>query len=328
MKRIQTIFAAAVLITITMQSCSKKQEGCTDIDACNFDTEAEEEDGSCTYAITWYQDLDGDGLGNPGATITSCDQPAGYIDNNGDAADLLVTATQRATVTYVGATWCPPCGAYGDPTKVYMENTHGSDVVILNVQSGDAISSSGEFGPTFGGAFQSFVSSTSIPHAYWSGANFTMVDRGFYTSASSNNSAASADINAIIGNSPKVGVTAQASLAGGTVTVHTLAKFYQVAGPHYIGVYLLEDGVMAMQQITSQPATNTEHNNVVRDAAFTGNALGVESMGTSFAVNELVEGTYTIPAGSWNSSHLEVAVVIWEANSADGISNAVKVPVP
>lgn len=328
MKRIQTILAATFLIAVTMQSCSKKEEGCTDIDACNFDADAEENDGSCTYPVTWYQDQDGDGLGNPGASITSCDQPAGYIDNSGDAADLLVSATQRATVTYVGATWCGPCGAYGDPTKIYMENTHGEDVIILNVQSGDAISSSGEFGPGFGSVFQSFVSSTSIPHAYWSGANFTMVDRGFYTSASSNNSAADADINAITAGSPKVGVTAQASLSAGTITVHTLAKFYAALGPHYIGVYVLEDGVMATQTISSAPSAVTSHENVLRSAAFTGNALGVESMGTSFLVNELVEGTYTIPVGGWNTSNLEVAVVIWEANSADGISNAIVVPVP
>lgn len=327
MKKIQTIFAAAFLITLTMQSCSKKKEGCNDIDACNFDSEAEESDGSCTYATTWYQDLDGDGLGNASVTTSSCDQPSGYVDNSNDNADLVVSATQRATVTYVGATWCPPCGAYGDPTKIYMESTFGSKVTILNVQSGDAISSSGQFGPTFGNAFQSFVGSNSIPHAYWSGANFTMVHRGFYTSASSNNSAAAGNINSITANAPKVGVAAQATRSGSTITVRTLSKFYQASGQHYIGVYLLEDGVMATQQISNQPATVTSHENVIRDAAYTGNSLGIESMGTSFTANQQVQGTYTIPAGSWNSAKLQVAVVIWESNAANGISNSIIVPV-
>ena len=60
-------------------------------------------------------------------------------DNDEDSSvNLEVVKRQRATVTYVGATWCPPCGAYGDPTKEHMESTFGSDVVILNVQSGDA----------------------------------------------------------------------------------------------------------------------------------------------------------------------------------------------
>ena len=39
-------------------------------------------------------------------------------DNDDDSSvNLEVVKRQRATVTYVGATLCPPCGAYGDPTK-------------------------------------------------------------------------------------------------------------------------------------------------------------------------------------------------------------------
>ncbi len=142
---------------LVFSSCKKDKVGCTEPTACNYDENANKNDGTCISATTWYQDLDGDTLGNPYETLIACTQPSGYVSNNADTSgtfDLLVVKKQRATVTYVGATWCPPCGAYGDPTKEHMESTFGSDVVILNVQSGDAISSAGEFGPNFGELFR------------------------------------------------------------------------------------------------------------------------------------------------------------------------------
>lgn len=43
-------------------------------------------DEACTES-TWYQDLDGDGLGNPDVNISSCEQPDGYVADNSDTND-------------------------------------------------------------------------------------------------------------------------------------------------------------------------------------------------------------------------------------------------
>ena len=58
--------------------------GCTDASACNYDASASTDDGSCTYATTWYEDSDSDNAGDPNSTTTSCTQPAGYVAVAGD----------------------------------------------------------------------------------------------------------------------------------------------------------------------------------------------------------------------------------------------------
>lgn len=53
--------------------------------ACDNDDEDD-----CT-SITWYQDLDGDGLGNPNESQVACDQPLGYVNNADDTMDCVTS---------------------------------------------------------------------------------------------------------------------------------------------------------------------------------------------------------------------------------------------
>lgn len=43
-------------------------------------------EGECVE-MTWYEDADGDGLGNPDVSQTACEQPDGYVTDNSDTDD-------------------------------------------------------------------------------------------------------------------------------------------------------------------------------------------------------------------------------------------------
>jgi len=68
---------------------SDELNGCTDNSACNYDSLATEDDGSCISPTTWYFDTDGDGLGDSdGFSMESCSNPSGefgaFSENNND----------------------------------------------------------------------------------------------------------------------------------------------------------------------------------------------------------------------------------------------------
>ena len=58
--------------------------GCTDSSACTLEIEATDDDESCYYTSTWYEDIDGDGLGDAELLAESCDQPEGFVSNDTD----------------------------------------------------------------------------------------------------------------------------------------------------------------------------------------------------------------------------------------------------
>jgi hypothetical protein len=67
---------------------SSAQEVC---DAANLDEDcdgvSDDNDGTVTGKITWYQDNDADTYGNPSITDSKCEQPSGYVINDDDCND-------------------------------------------------------------------------------------------------------------------------------------------------------------------------------------------------------------------------------------------------
>lgn len=79
--------------------------------ACNNDDES-----PCTES-TWYEDADGDGLGNPDRSQMACDQPEGYVTDNTDPDDSINSNTLHAAFAEFDS----------DNFTIYLE---GSQVVL------------------------------------------------------------------------------------------------------------------------------------------------------------------------------------------------------
>jgi len=56
--------------------------------SCSNDDDNATGGNPCTPTM-WYQDLDGDGLGNPNVSQSDCNQPTGYVSNDDDTDDTV-----------------------------------------------------------------------------------------------------------------------------------------------------------------------------------------------------------------------------------------------
>ena len=77
-------------------------DGCTDPSACNYNAAALCDDGSCTFGDVYFEDVDGDGFGDPGAPFILCEILPGYATNNTDCDDSLNTVYPGAPGTGEG----------------------------------------------------------------------------------------------------------------------------------------------------------------------------------------------------------------------------------
>ena len=71
--------------------------GCIDVNACNYNSAATTDNGTCQYALIWYVDTDGDGFGTNNSTIQSCSQPIGYAGNSTDCNDANASVNPNAS---------------------------------------------------------------------------------------------------------------------------------------------------------------------------------------------------------------------------------------
>lgn len=91
------------------------------------------EDDTCTETL-WYKDADGDGLGNPDDSKSSCEHPTGYVSNNSDTNDNGIIGTplsafdefnsDAVTISFDGDEVTIVSDGLPDHTSPYWADTH------------------------------------------------------------------------------------------------------------------------------------------------------------------------------------------------------------
>ncbi|MCK6501885.1 hypothetical protein L6R53_00530 [Myxococcota bacterium] len=66
-------------------------------DGVDNDCDDQTDEGTALDAASWYRDGDGDGYGSELATVTACDQPEGYVDDDTDCNDADEAVNPGAT---------------------------------------------------------------------------------------------------------------------------------------------------------------------------------------------------------------------------------------
>ena len=78
---------------VRLETNPSAPEYCNSIDDnCNGSID----DGAAVDALMWYQDVDEDGFGDPNISLARCVQPSGYVSDNTDCDDELVTSNPSA----------------------------------------------------------------------------------------------------------------------------------------------------------------------------------------------------------------------------------------
>lgn len=95
------------------------------------------EESSC-LETSWYEDADGDGLGNPGVSQSACEQPDGYVADNSDTDDSGNTSgaaetptsafdefdTDNVSISFNGSTISIESNGYPNHESYYFASTN------------------------------------------------------------------------------------------------------------------------------------------------------------------------------------------------------------
>ena len=245
-------------------------------------------------------------------TVSACKKD----DNNGGGdnkpSPAVVPQTQQATVFYFGGTWCPPCGAYGKPTKEYIKANYSgkANVISCQVNGGTA----DPMNNASSNALASTFSVTGVPTMYLGGAEQPFAAVGGGTAMQST---VATRIDEIVARTPTANTKFTTTVNGNDITVKAETQFFKAVvatdGTYKIAAYITEDGLNYTQS-SDASANKNIHDNVLRTT------LGASSSGDILTNTMDQWGVKTFNFfgtlnAAWKKEKMKVTVVIWKQGS-------------
>ena len=206
---------------------------------------------------------------------------------------------QQSLITKITASWCPNCGGWGWDfyENIYADNSNKA-LMIKAHYSGDLENQvAQDFAANFNVNYQ--------PYFILGNDNQNVTP----SNASSKRNSIKTMVDDIYLTSPIVNTGLIVEKNGNTLNVATKTHFFQqTQGEYYLGVYVIESGIVSFQQGIGN---NAVHNNVIR-ASFSDNSFGeLLDDGTITESSEYLHD-FSIDLGSWNIVDLEIAIIIWQ----------------
>ena len=253
---------------------------------------------------TWYQDLDGDGKGNPAVTLSECDQPAGYVADNTDVMDNPISRLAVPTLTKITGETCGPCGGWGWGAWSNLSHDYlGQAFSWANYGTGfsNSFFRNQEINPFMDPWENNFEDGGSKP-------NFACNGIDFGTTAANAENAANNFLNA----TPDVAAAFSYTLEGGDLTINASAKFFEnVNSEYWMGAYVVENKAIGPQAGAAGANGDPEHHFVMRGSCDS-NPWGQALASGSVNAGDIFDLTYTatIPP-SFIEENLSYGVIIW-----------------
>jgi hypothetical protein len=210
-----------------------------------------------------------------------------------------VPEVQQSLITKITATWCPNCGGWGWTffENIYEDNADKALLIAAHYSGELQTSVSSDFADNFNISYQPF---------FILGNENQNVNSG-------NVSAKRTEIkNAVDNNyttSPLVNAGLTVFKNGNTLNVQTKTRFFQDAsGEYYLGVYVIEDGVVEEQVGQGDDAV---HKKVMR-ASMSDSSFGELISSGSVSTGAEFTKDYSIDIIGWNENNLEIATILWK----------------
>ncbi len=211
-----------------------------------------------------------------------------------------VPEVQQSLITKVTANWCSLCGTWGWTFYEDILADNDDKAVILTAHH------SGDLTSGVGASFQTNFETNSQPRFIVGNQDQAVIS----SSIEAKRTQIKDLVDANYASSPVANTGMDSHLDGNTLSIATKTRFFQAtSGEYYLGLYILEDGVMASQ---SGFDDDIAHHSVLRSS------FSPDHFGQLIAIGEIntgmeIENTFTINLDPmWNTSNIEVVAIIWK----------------